>query len=109
MTAFKFFQDKPGMAARAASEYTPEEQARFREAFQPVAARYRQRARMAYGTVAVGVAGLVLGFILPGRAGGWAGAVFLICWLVLAVFMAFPVRLACPGCSNNVERCEPGP
>jgi DNA-directed RNA polymerase subunit RPC12/RpoP len=64
---------------------------------------------MASGVVAVGVAGLVFGFILPGRAGGWAGGVFLLCWLIVMVWMFFPVRLVCPACSNDVERGELGP
>ena len=103
MTSAGPVPDKPG------AEYTPEEQARFREEFRPLAARYRRRVRLAYGVVVVGVAALALGFALPGRAGGWAAGVFLVCWAILFGWMVFRVRLLCPGCSGDMEGRRLGP
>ncbi len=105
----RLFQNNPVTVARTASDYTPEEQARFREVFQQMAARYRQRARTAYVIMVVCLAALILGFVLPGRAGGWGGGVFVLCLIILMGCRFFSVRLVCPGCSNDLERRGLGP
>jgi hypothetical protein len=95
---------------RVATDYSPEEQARFRDVFAPRAARYRRYSRLTLLIAASAFVGWFLAIrFLPPRGLGWICGVLFVGLLASVVYswISRPL-LECPACYNHVDSWPPG-
>ena len=99
---------EPVSFSKNSPRFSPEEQARFREMFAPIAQQYRKGSRRAYVILGVGAAIILTGFLLPKIYTGWVVGAFFLCWLALLIFAFTRPSLECPACHGVLDSRELG-
>jgi hypothetical protein len=92
------------LAERPAEDYSAEECASFREAFEPLAKRYRQERLLAYVFLACAVGCIVLSIVLPDHPLLWPISAATVCFLGALFFAGLRPWLACPACQNALDQ-----
>ena len=91
--------------AREVKDYSLEERTKLRDTFSSVATAYRRNLRIVI-YAGCGFAGFVLlGWVLPKSLLPWCIGFAIIPWLISMFALTSSPRLACPGCSNDIEFC----
>ncbi len=92
------------MPPRVVTDYSPAEQVRCREAFRPLAERYRWYERTACIVAVVGFGCGVLIAAFGQVLNGWIVVGWLTCWLVPLIFLIARTSLpCCPACHNKLD------
>jgi hypothetical protein len=104
LKSFRLYLSRRAVAPRrVVADYQPEELARFREEFQPVAECYRRHVRIAYALMVPAGACIILCWAFPAVL-SWFMMGFFACWLSLLVLAFLSPVLDCPACQNALDQ-----
>ena len=104
MKSFRLYSETPKPPQRYASEFSAEELLRLREAFRPLAERYRRYMRVAYIVIGIALALLLSGFVFSKTRDSRLIGGFFICWLTLMFIAVLSPVPECPACHNRLDR-----
>jgi hypothetical protein len=103
-----FIRQAQPVADRPVAEYSAGERASFREAFRPLARRYRRARTIAYLCLASALGCLVLVIVLPAHPLLFPIAAACVFFLAALFFAGLRPWLACPACQDALDQ-EFGP
>jgi hypothetical protein len=106
MKSFRLYRAPLPIPAQLATDLSPEERTRLRQAFRALAASYRHRHRISsywlFGFAGFSVAFMFFGGVLHVPLSQWLLLPALICWLVGFGLSITAPSLVCPGCGNDM-------